>query len=156
MSCREGTAAQSSTFSTRKYRNTRYTLRIFNLSRRLLTDYIAHHVGSLSISGVRLSSCKLQIGWLITGCFTLVSMITSFWLMNKHCQWYTNVGTIIQRTSSRYLTPREERGTEMYACHLYRTLESLTLFRTDIIRILLMVPLYALVSFASYLFWVRS
>ncbi|KAF7798182.1 hypothetical protein EIP86_009399 [Pleurotus ostreatoroseus] len=62
-----------------------------------------------------------NIGWLVSGCLTLVAMVTSFWLMGKHLQWYTN------KAEQRY-----------------------------IVRILLMVPLYAVVSLASYLFWNHS
>ncbi|KAJ3535373.1 hypothetical protein NM688_g6987 [Phlebia brevispora] len=62
-----------------------------------------------------------DIGWLITGCFTLVSAVVSFWLIDRHLQWYTN------KAEQRY-----------------------------IVRILLMVPIYAVVSFASYLFWNHS
>ncbi|TFK51154.1 DUF300-domain-containing protein [Heliocybe sulcata] len=46
------------------------------------------------------------------------AVIASFWLINKHLQWYTN--------------KREQR---------------------HIVRILFMVPLYAVISLASYLFW---
>ncbi|EPQ55002.1 DUF300-domain-containing protein [Gloeophyllum trabeum ATCC 11539] len=59
-----------------------------------------------------------HVGWIVCGFFTLVSLVASFWLINKHLQWYTN--------------KREQRY---------------------IVRILFMVPLYAVVSFASYLFW---
>lgn len=62
-----------------------------------------------------------HIGWIIAGCFTIVSTITSFWLINKHLQWYNH--------------KREQRY---------------------IVRILFMVPLYALISFASFLFWNHS
>ncbi|THH30857.1 hypothetical protein EUX98_g3318 [Antrodiella citrinella] len=48
-------------------------------------------------------------------------MITSFWLINKHLQWYTH------KKEQRY-----------------------------IVRILFMVPIYSVVSFASYLFWNHS
>ncbi|KAF9501795.1 DUF300-domain-containing protein [Pleurotus eryngii] len=50
-----------------------------------------------------------------------VATIASFWLINKHLQWYTN--------------KREQRY---------------------IVRLLFMVPLYALISFASFLFWNQS
>lgn len=29
----------------------------------------------------------------MAGCFTIVATVTSFWLVNKHLQWYTNVRT---------------------------------------------------------------
>lgn len=32
-----------------------------------------------------------QVGWLVTGFFTIIATVTSFWLINKHLQWYTNV-----------------------------------------------------------------
>ncbi|KAF5351717.1 hypothetical protein D9756_007521 [Leucocoprinus leucothites] len=59
-----------------------------------------------------------HIGWIIAGCFTVIAAAISFWLVNKHLQWYTN--------------KREQRY---------------------IVRILFMVPLYAAISFASYLWW---
>ncbi|KAH9927392.1 organic solute transporter Ostalpha-domain-containing protein [Amylocystis lapponica] len=62
-----------------------------------------------------------DIGWIITGCFTLAAMAISFWLIDRHLVWYTN--TIEQRY---------------------------------IVRILFMVPIYAVISFASYLFWNHS
>lgn len=62
-----------------------------------------------------------DIGWLITGIFTITSVLISLWLMGKHLRWYTN------KAEQRY-----------------------------IVRILLMVPIYAIVSFASYLFWNHS
>ncbi|KAH9996669.1 organic solute transporter Ostalpha-domain-containing protein [Russula compacta] len=55
-----------------------------------------------------------DVGWVIASFFTIVATATSFWLINKHLQWYTNV---------------------------------------HIIRLLLMVPIYASISLASYLFW---
>ncbi|CAL1711248.1 unnamed protein product [Somion occarium] len=62
-----------------------------------------------------------HVGWIITGCFTTIATVASFWLINKHLQWYTN--------------KREQRY---------------------IVRILFMVPIYAMISFASYLFWNHS
>jgi len=62
-----------------------------------------------------------HVGWIVSGFFTIVAIVTSFWLINKHTQWYTN--------------KREQRY---------------------IIRILLMVPIYACVSLASYIFWNNS
>ncbi|KAH8087877.1 organic solute transporter Ostalpha-domain-containing protein [Cristinia sonorae] len=62
-----------------------------------------------------------HVGWIITGTFTMISIVASFWLINKHLQWYTN--------------KREQRY---------------------IVRILFMVPIYSVVSFASYLFWNHS
>ncbi|KAJ7125042.1 organic solute transporter Ostalpha-domain-containing protein, partial [Mycena epipterygia] len=62
-----------------------------------------------------------QVGWIIAGFFTVIAVITSFWLVNKHLQWYTN--------------KREQRY---------------------IVRLLFMVPIYATISLASYLFWNHS
>ncbi|CCL99783.1 uncharacterized protein FIBRA_01805 [Fibroporia radiculosa] len=62
-----------------------------------------------------------DIGWIITGCFTLLALIGSFWLINKHLLWYTN------KVEQRY-----------------------------IVRILFMVPIYAVITFTSYLFWNHS
>ncbi|KAF9010475.1 organic solute transporter Ostalpha-domain-containing protein, partial [Cyathus striatus] len=61
------------------------------------------------------------IGWIVAGAFTLVAIITSGWLLNKHLRWYTD------KQQQRY-----------------------------IVRILFMVPIYAAISFASYLFWNHS
>ncbi|KAF8895696.1 organic solute transporter Ostalpha-domain-containing protein [Gymnopilus junonius] len=58
------------------------------------------------------------IGWIISGSLTLVAVITSFWLISKQLQWYTN------KKEQRY-----------------------------IVRLLFMVPLYAIISFGSFLFW---
>ncbi|KAN0116110.1 DUF300 domain containing protein, partial [Russula decolorans] len=30
-----------------------------------------------------------DVGWIITGFFTIVATVASFWLINKHLQWYT-------------------------------------------------------------------
>ncbi|KLO10338.1 DUF300-domain-containing protein, partial [Schizopora paradoxa] len=62
-----------------------------------------------------------HVGWIVSGLFAATATIVSFWLVNKHLQWYTN------KHEQRY-----------------------------IIRILFMVPLYAIISFASYLFWNQS
>ncbi|KAJ7502904.1 organic solute transporter Ostalpha-domain-containing protein [Mycena galericulata] len=62
-----------------------------------------------------------HVGWIVAGFFTVVAVITSFWLVNKHLQWYTN--------------KREQRY---------------------IVRLLFMVPIYATISLASYLFWNHS
>ncbi|KAJ7129004.1 organic solute transporter Ostalpha-domain-containing protein [Mycena crocata] len=59
-----------------------------------------------------------HVGWIVAGFFTVVAVIASFWLVNKHLQWYTN--------------KREQRY---------------------IVRLLFMVPIYAVISLASYLFW---
>ena len=32
-----------------------------------------------------------QIGWIVSGCFTILAVAISFWLIGKHLQWYTNV-----------------------------------------------------------------
>ena len=32
-----------------------------------------------------------DVGWIITGFFTIVATVVSFWLINKHLQWYTVV-----------------------------------------------------------------
>ncbi|RDB24739.1 hypothetical protein Hypma_007940 [Hypsizygus marmoreus] len=62
-----------------------------------------------------------HVGWIVAGFFAIVATVASFWLVNKHLQWYTN--------------KREQRY---------------------IVRLLFMVPIYALVSFASFLFWNHS
>ncbi|KAF5373934.1 hypothetical protein D9758_000881 [Tetrapyrgos nigripes] len=59
-----------------------------------------------------------HVGWIVASSFTLVAIIASFWLINKHLIWYTD--------------KREQRY---------------------IVRILFMVPIYAVVSLASYFFW---
>ncbi|THV07774.1 DUF300-domain-containing protein [Dendrothele bispora CBS 962.96] len=62
-----------------------------------------------------------HVGWIVSSFFTIVAIIASFWLINKHLQWYTD--------------KREQRY---------------------IVRILFMVPIYALISLASYFFWNHS
>ncbi len=32
-----------------------------------------------------------HVGWIVATSFTLIAMATSFWLIIKHLQWYTNV-----------------------------------------------------------------
>ena len=32
-----------------------------------------------------------NVGWIISGFFTVIAIVASFWLINKHLQWYTNV-----------------------------------------------------------------
>ncbi|EIN06704.1 DUF300-domain-containing protein [Punctularia strigosozonata HHB-11173 SS5] len=59
-----------------------------------------------------------QVGWIVSGFFMMVAIVASFWLINKHLQWYTN--------------KREQRY---------------------IVRILFMVPIYAVISFGSYIYW---
>ncbi|KAI0358078.1 DUF300-domain-containing protein [Trametes cingulata] len=61
------------------------------------------------------------IGWIVSSAFTFVAIAVSFWLIDKHIQWYTN------KHEQRY-----------------------------IVRILFMVPLYALISLASYFWWNHS
>ncbi|KAI0301579.1 organic solute transporter Ostalpha-domain-containing protein [Multifurca ochricompacta] len=31
-----------------------------------------------------------DVGWIVSGFFTIIAIVTSFWLINKHLQWYTN------------------------------------------------------------------
>ncbi|KAJ4483599.1 organic solute transporter Ostalpha-domain-containing protein [Lentinula aciculospora] len=62
-----------------------------------------------------------HVGWIVAGFFTVIAIITSAWLINKHLLYYTN--------------KREQRY---------------------IVRILFMVPIYAIISMASYLFWNHS
>ncbi|KAL1745619.1 organic solute transporter Ostalpha-domain-containing protein [Schizophyllum fasciatum] len=62
-----------------------------------------------------------SIGWLVSGVFTLIACAASFWLIDKHLQWYHN--------------KHEQR---------------------HIVRILFLVPIYAIVSLASYFFWNHS
>ncbi|TFK23673.1 DUF300-domain-containing protein [Coprinopsis marcescibilis] len=62
-----------------------------------------------------------HVGWLLCGVFAVISTGVSFWLIDKHLQWYTN------KKEQRY-----------------------------IVRLLLLVPIYAIISFASFLFWNNS
>ncbi|KAH9940896.1 DUF300-domain-containing protein [Epithele typhae] len=62
-----------------------------------------------------------HIGWAVCSLFTLIAIVISFWLINKHTRWYTN--------------KLEQRHT---------------------IRILFMVPIYAVVSTASFFWWEHS
>jgi hypothetical protein len=38
-----------------------------------------------------------QVGWIVTAFFTIIATITSFWLVDRHLQWYTNVRLLIFR-----------------------------------------------------------
>ena len=40
-----------------------------------------------------------QVGWIVSGFFTLTAIGFSIWLIGKHLQWYTNV-----RPGSRYVS----------------------------------------------------
>jgi len=62
-----------------------------------------------------------HVGWIVAGFFTIIACVTSFWLVDRHLQWYTN--------------KREQRY---------------------IVRLLFMVPIYAVISMASYLWWNQS
>ncbi|KAJ3808322.1 organic solute transporter Ostalpha-domain-containing protein [Lentinula aff. lateritia] len=62
-----------------------------------------------------------HVGWIVAGFFTIIAIITSAWLIDKHLVYYTN------KLEQRY-----------------------------IVRILFMVPIYAIISMASYLFWNHS
>ena len=62
-----------------------------------------------------------DVGWIITGFFTLIASVTSFWLIFKHLTYYT--------------------------CPLQQK---------HIIRMLFMVPIYAIVSCLSYLFYTEA
>ncbi|KIJ51346.1 hypothetical protein M422DRAFT_776620 [Sphaerobolus stellatus SS14] len=59
-----------------------------------------------------------DVGWIISGFFTIIACGVSFWLISKHLMWYNK--------------KREQR---------------------QIFRILLLVPIYAVISLASYVFW---
>ncbi|KZT69698.1 DUF300-domain-containing protein [Daedalea quercina L-15889] len=62
-----------------------------------------------------------DIGWIISGAFSIIALLVSFWLIWQHLSWYTN--------------KREQRY---------------------IVRILLMVPIYAVITFGSYLYYNHS
>jgi hypothetical protein len=76
------------------------------------------HLWHLTLIIYGLAIAAHDVGWIVSGFFTIIATVTSFWLINKHLQWYTN--------------KREQRY---------------------IVRLLLMVPIYASISLASYLFW---
>lgn len=38
-----------------------------------------------------------QVGWIVSGAFTIVAIAASAWLINKHLLWYTNVRSISSR-----------------------------------------------------------
>lgn len=59
-----------------------------------------------------------SVGWLVAGACTLVAVVTSLWLIDKHL-------------------------THFYAPHTQR----------HVIRILFLVPIYAICSFLSYYFY---
>ncbi|PPQ62953.1 hypothetical protein CVT24_006193 [Panaeolus cyanescens] len=83
-----------------------------------------------------------HIGWIVSGCFALIAIITSFWLVRKHLQWYTNPAYAETRTKMcAHLPPYKRRPINP---------------SVDIVRLLFMVPLYAIISFASFIFWNHS
>ena len=52
-----------------------------------------------------------QIGWIIAGSFAIISTITSWWLINKHLQWYTYVCFLTNsRTSAQNNNNRKENS----------------------------------------------
>lgn len=59
-----------------------------------------------------------DVGWIISGFFTVIASASSFWLIWKHLTYYT--------------CPQQQR---------------------HIVRMLFMVPIYAIVSLLSYLFY---
>lgn len=59
-----------------------------------------------------------DVGWIISGLFTVIASASSFWLIWKHLTYYT--------------CPQQQR---------------------HIVRMLFMVPIYAIVSLLSYLFY---
>jgi hypothetical protein len=50
-----------------------------------------------------------QIGWIVTGIFMLISCLASFWLINQHLQWYTNVACLLPHHKA-FLTLNLEEG----------------------------------------------
>ncbi|KAK7029693.1 hypothetical protein VNI00_014391 [Paramarasmius palmivorus] len=75
-----------------------------------------------------------HIGWIIASAFTFISCAVSFWLIYKHLKWYTN---------------KREQRRKAFNLHSIHPLIS----TPDIVRILFMVPIYAVVSLASYFWW---
>lgn len=70
------------------------------------------------LSGNNLHFKAHDVGWIISGFFTLIASVASFWLIFKHLTYYT--------------CPLQQR---------------------HIVRMLFMVPIYAVVSWMSYLFY---
>lgn len=108
-----------------------------------------------------LITSPFQIGWIVSGCFTIAAVVISFWLIGKHLQWYTNVCLIASSVQTRELThllmclQKAEQRCMLIARHnISAYFDNSSCFK-DIVRILFMVPLYAVISLASYLFWVR-
>jgi hypothetical protein len=108
-----------------------------------------------------------DVGWIITAFFTIVATVASFWLINKHLQWYTVVRSLSARLpfppvliSILFTQKREQRCRLFYfaALHVVCAVSpaDFNILFADIIRLLLMVPIYSWISLASYLFWVRS
>lgn len=91
-----------------------------NTSKRCFTTRAPDSEPPLFQSG-RLVLQPHDIGWIISGVFTLIATIVSGWLIFKHLVWFTN------KNQQRY-----------------------------IVRLLFMVPIYAIVSLASYIFWNHS
>jgi hypothetical protein len=56
-----------------------------------------------------------DVGWIITSFFTIVATVASFWLINKHLQWYTVVRSLSARFPSP-LSPARTRS-DIYTSH---------------------------------------
>ncbi|KAH8828193.1 organic solute transporter Ostalpha-domain-containing protein [Flagelloscypha sp. PMI_526] len=82
---------------------------------------VSTQVGPPLFSEGNLNFQAHHVGWIVSGFFTVIACVVSFWLINKHLQWYT--------------IKREQRY---------------------IVRLLFMVPIYAIISLVSYLFWNQS
>lgn len=102
-----------------------------------------------------------QIGWIVCTGLTLISIGVSFWLINKHLRNYTSVR--IPKCQSAYpvLTTSFTHLEICAALYVFKPLNlklssSSIGYAPDIVRILFMVPLYAVISTASYFWWVST
>jgi hypothetical protein len=166
------------TDSSRPCRRMQLALRQRHLKRDLLSSNTARSYFKVC-GGHTISTCSLteligrkthfvahDVGWIITGFFTIVATVASFWLINKHLQWYTIVRSLSARpepvliSTILFTQKREQRCRLFYFATLHVVCAvspaDFNILFADIIRLLLMVPIYSWISLASYLFWVRS
>lgn len=77
----------------------------------------ADHEGPSLYSNGNLTFQAHHVGWLVATIFTLISCVASFWLINKHLQWYTNVRCMFSDLSPCFtylIWQMEETGTEIH------------------------------------------
>jgi len=59
----------------------------------IIISFCVQHImyGRALIISLTATYTSCQVGWIVSGFFAIVATVVSFWLVNKHLQWYTNV-----------------------------------------------------------------